>query len=221
MDSQHAPRGLAALTGRHGRGMFNLVFTVAIAISLALAVQSYAVKPYVIPSGSMQPTLEIGQRVLVDRFSERIGSDPKIGDVVVFHPPLNAVPEEQPADGSLPRCEEPAEEGAVCSEPGGREAEQAYIKRVVAGPGDRIRVVDGIPLVNGERVEGDFETVPCRTGSGCDFPTTVTVPAGHYFMMGDNRPNSEDSRFWGPVPRSWILGRAFATYWPPNRLGGL
>ena len=52
-------------------------------------------------------------------------------------------------------------------------------------------------------------------------PDPITVPDDEYFMMGDNRPNSEDSRFWGPVPRDWIIGQAFLTYWPPNRAGGL
>ena len=69
--------------------------------------------------------------------------------------------------------------------------------------------------------EKDAYTVPCTGGGSCDFPATITIPAGDYYMMGDNRPNSEDSRFWGPVPRSWIIGKAFFTYWPPDRMGFL
>ena len=75
---------------RAHRKLFQFAFTIAIAVLLALAVQSYAVKPYEIPSGSMEPTLDIGQRVLVDRFSSRIGADPDIGDIVVFTPPTAA-----------------------------------------------------------------------------------------------------------------------------------
>jgi hypothetical protein len=82
------------IAGRR-RQLFELVFIAAIAISLAFALQAYAVKPYQIPSGSMEPTLEIGERVLVERFSTRLGGNPEIGDIVVFHPPLNAVDDEQ------------------------------------------------------------------------------------------------------------------------------
>src|ERR1044072_4217139 len=70
--------------------VFELVFIVAVAVGLALAVQAYAVKPYQIPSESMEPTLDIGQRVLVNRFSTRLGGDPEPGDIVVFHPPATA-----------------------------------------------------------------------------------------------------------------------------------
>ena len=60
-----------------------------------------------------------------------------------------------------------------------------------------------------------------RVAASCDFSKTITIPPDHYFMMGDNRGESDDSRYWGPVPRDWIIGKAFATYWPPNRLGFL
>ena len=93
-----------------------------------------------------------------------------------------------------------------------------FIKRVVAVGGDRLRVENGIPIVNGEPVEGDWETEPC-TGQSCNLPDEIVIPEDHYFMMGDNRGASDDSRFWGPVPRDWIIGKAFLTYWPPDRIG--
>ncbi len=203
--------------------IFELVFLVAVAISLALAVQAWAVKPYQIPTPSMEPTLDVGQRVLVNRFSERLGGDPEIGDVIVFHPPLNAVSGEQ-ASEALPKCgvQEPERiSGQPCPAPGPVPAEENFIKRVVAGPGDRLEVIDGIPVVNGAPVTGDWRIIPCGGELSCDFPRTITIPPDHYFVMGDNRPASDDSRFWGPVPRDWIIGQAFATYWPPQRVGAL
>lgn len=196
--------------------VFELILIVALAVGLALAVQAWAVKPYQIPSGSMEPTLDVGQRVLVNRFSHRLGDDPEIGDVIVFHPPITAEPG---YSGSQCPVTNPPDEVCPTNDP--REGDANFIKRVVAGPGDRLKVVDGYPIVNGKRVQGDWEINPCDGGSSCDFPREVTIPADHYFVMGDNRPFSDDSRFWGPVPRDWIIGQAFATYWPPERIGGL
>ena len=93
-----------------------------------------------------------------------------------------------------------------------------FIKRVVAGPGDKL-VDRGRPRDPQRQAPAGAFTIPCATDEGCDFPKTVTIPADHYFMMGDNRGASDDSRFWGPVPRDWIIGGAFATYWPPKRIG--
>ncbi len=95
-----------------------------------------------------------------------------------------------------------------------------FIKRVVAGPGDTIAVKGGHVIRNGKLQKEPF-TAPCDGGSGCDLPTAITVPPGHWFMMGDNRGQSDDSRFWGPIPKKWIIGDAFATYWPLKRIGGL
>jgi signal peptidase I len=73
-------------------------------------------------------------------------------------------------------------------------------------------------ILNGKRQSESF-IEPCGGGEACDLPREIKVPADHYFMMGDNRGSSDDSRFWGPVPRKWIIGEAFATYWPPKRIG--
>jgi len=178
-------------------------------------IQALLVKPYQIPSGSMEPTLDIGQRVLVDRVSYRF-SDPQIGDIVVFHPPTGAV-------GGGPECGNPKTgqgSKAPCDRPVPEESDTNFVKRIVAGPGDRLSVKDGHPVVNGVMAKEDF-IKPCARGIGseCNFPKTITIPANEYFMMGDNRGSSDDSRFWGPVPRDWIIGDAFFTYWPPGRLG--
>jgi signal peptidase I len=189
--------------------LLELVLIVAVALGLALGIQAFLVKPYRIPSESMVPTLQVGQRVLVNRIGARF-SAPHVGDVVVFHPPAGS------DDNTCGAGQPPA--GQVCDKPTATRAGVNFIKRVVAGPGDRLSVVDGHVILNGRRQAEKF-TAPCGGGEGCDFRKTVTIPAGHYFMMGDNRGSSDDSRFWGPVPRKWIIGQAFATYWPPKRIG--
>jgi signal peptidase I len=192
--------------------LLELVLIVAVALGLALGIQAFLVKPYRIPSESMVPTLQVGQRVLVNRVGTHFG-DPDVGDIVVFHPPDGA---EHP-NGDVECGVEPPP-GQVCLKPTPKQASVNFIKRVVAGPGDRLRIVNGHVIRNGKPAREPF-TEPCGGGQGCDFPREVTVPAGHYFMMGDNRGSSDDSRFWGPVPKDWIIGEAFATYWPPSRIG--
>ncbi|HXR59713.1 MAG TPA: signal peptidase I [Solirubrobacterales bacterium] len=185
---------------------------VALALGLALAIQAWIVKPYQIPSESMEPTLDVGQRVLVNRFLYHF-EDPKIGDVVVFHPPAGA-------DNGT-ECGRAHPENQACDLPTEAESEQNFIKRIVAGPGDTLSVKEGHPVVNGVPKTDEPYINPCGTTPACNLPKTITIPADHYFMMGDNRGASDDSRYWGPVPRDWIIGEAFATYWPPNRIGGL
>jgi signal peptidase I len=201
---------VASKTSSASSSLLELVLIVAVALGLALGIQAFLVKPYRIPSESMVPTLQIGQRVLVNRIGGHF-TDPKVGDVVVFHPPSGA--EEDNTCGSGP-----PPDGQVCDAPTADKADVNFIKRVVAGPGDRISIRDGHVVLNGKLQKEDFAE-PCGGGDACNYPRTVKVPADHYFMMGDNRGASDDSRFWGPVPRDWIIGGAFATYWPPKRVG--
>ena len=197
-----------------GSQVVEFVLIVLIALALAFGLQAFVVKPYRIPSGSMEPTLAIGQRVLVDR----IGNDffaPSVGDIVVFHPP---------ADAADQICGDTHEQpGQACDRPTAQESTQNYIKRVVAGPGDTLKIVDGHVYLNGKRQSEKFASFAgCTpTNADCNYPKPITIPRGYYFMMGDNRDGSDDSRFWGPVPRSWIIGEAFFTYWPPDRIGFL
>jgi signal peptidase I len=192
------------------KSLIELVVTVAIAVGLALLIQAFIVKPYRIPSPSMVPTLDIGQRVLTNR----LVNHPSVGDIVVFHPPKGA-------DPATPMCGNPSQGAghtAACDTPTPSESSQTFIKRVVGGPGDRISIVDGHVLRNGVR-EKDGYIEQCGSDSSCNFRTPITVPSGDYFMMGDNRGESDDSRFWGPVPDKWVIGVAFFTYWPPKRIG--
>jgi signal peptidase I len=197
-----------------GAWFLELAIIIAVALGLALGIQAFLVKPYRIPSPSMVPTLEVGQRVLVNRIGNRFG-DPQVGDIVVFHPPSGA------RDGR-DVCGDPdagRDTERPCDKPaGGPALDETYIKRVVAGPGDKIAIENGHVILNGKRQDESFIN-ECGVGGDCTFMDPVTVPAGHWFMMGDNRGESDDSRFWGPVPRDEIIGGAFATYWPPNRIG--
>jgi signal peptidase I len=194
------------------KSLLELVVTVAVAVGLALLIQAFIVKPYRIPSGSMIPTLKIGQRVLTNRLIDK----PSVGDVVVFHPPHGA-------DLGNGVCGNPNQGGgraAACDQPTTQESSQTFIKRVVGGPGDKISIVNGHVIRNGTP-EKDSYIADCGGGEDCTFRQTITVPPGDYFMMGDNRGFSDDSRFWGPVPDKWVIGVAFFTYWPPDRIGSL
>jgi signal peptidase I len=193
---------------RRARSLAEIALTIAVAVGLALAIEAWLIKPYNIPSGSMEPTLAINQRVLVDR----IFSSPHIGQIIVFHPPQGA------EDGICGRAHP---DSAACDWPNLAESTQTYIKRIVAGPGDVISIVNGHVIRNGAR-EADRYIRPCPLGySVCTMTTPIRIPSGMWFVMGDNRGSSDDSRFWGPIPRQWIIGDAFFTYWPPDRIGFL
>jgi len=194
------------------KGLIELVVTVAVAVALALLIQAFIVKPYRIPSGSMIPTLAINQRVLTNR----LDTSPSVGDIVVFHPPAGADP--QPA--VCGNANQGSQHSQPCGTPTRQESSQTFIKRVVGLPGDRIQILNGHVYRNGKR-ERDSYINPCTPGEDCNFPSPIVVPAGDYFMMGDNRGDSDDSRYWGPVPKKWIIGVAFFTYWPPDRIGFL
>ena len=218
-----APVGSGAPAGsRRGKGnskstgnsLLELVVIIVIAVLLALAIQAFIVKPYKIPSGSMEPTLSIGQRVLVNRIGMNLNG-PYVGEIVVFHPPKGA--KEQRCG---PTQYQVTLGGAPCDQTDPERSSENFIKRVVAGPGDVIYIKEGHAIVNGKR-ERDSYTRPCGGGQECNFSTPIKIPADHWFMMGDNRGESDDSRFWGPVPTGWIIGGALATYWPPDRIGFL
>ncbi len=188
---------------RGWRALFDYGLTALAAILIAILVQAFVVKPYLIPSTSMADTLVPGQRVLVDRLIYRFRPVHR-GDVIVFRGP-------QPPH-------------------------EVMIKRVVGLPGDVLSIRDGRLFVDGspapdsfvEKIAGAAEptTPPDRnTSDDPGAPWTLSrpyrVPEGCYFVMGDNRTDSDDSRFWGPVPRAAIIGEACLSYWPPGRIGGL
>jgi signal peptidase I len=190
-------------SGRLGRAILAWTLTALLAVGCAWLVQAYVVKSYRIPSNSMANTLAPHQRVLVDRLIYRF-RPVQLGDIIVF------------------RC------AALGNE--------VLIKRVVGLPGDLLALRDGQLYVNGvqasdsfvDKVDGVVEpTRPAHSSMGNDpsapwsLAQPYRVPVGHYFVMGDNRTDSDDSRYWGTVPSSAIIGQAFFTYWPLGRIGSL
>jgi signal peptidase I len=155
------------------------------------------VTPYKVTSGSMEPTFAVGERVGVEASLR----SPRVGDIVVFHPPAGA-------RAKLPVCGSGFQGSGSrqpCDVPVSQESGSVFVKRVVAGPGDLIAIADGHVVRNGVR-ENEPYIAPCGPGSACSFPAAVRVPPDEYYVLGDNRGVSDDSRFWGPVPGAWIIG---------------
>lgn len=172
-----------------------LILAVGVALAAAVLILHDQVVYYRITSGSMLPTLPIGSRVAVEP-----GLQPKVGEMIVFHPPAGATP-------ATPVCGSPGQ-GAGFPQPCGvaapRSSRATFIKRVVAGPGALVSIIAGRAVVNGVTISQGF-TGACDAAD-CNFPTPVRVPARHYYVLGDNRGASDDSRFWGPVPAASVVG---------------
>ena len=173
-----------------------------IAVGAVLAIKAWVVNPYRIPSSSMEPTLHCAHSSPADgceaRFSDRVlanrfvyhFTDPERGEIVVFETP--------------PEAEE------ICPGPGG-----VFVKRLIGLPGDELEGRDGAVSLNGGLLSEPY-VAGGDTGRAFE---PIIVPEGQYFMMGDNRSSSCDSRDWGPVPRENLIGPVFALYWPPQRIG--
>jgi signal peptidase I len=156
---------------------------------LALLLRWLVIEPRWIPSGSMLPTLQLQDRILVEKLRPQLGRPLQPGAIVVFHPPAALVDS-------------------------GYDPDAALIKRVVGLPGDRIEVREGRLWRNGMAVQPDW--TPERIDY--QLPP-LTVPADHLLVLGDNRNASLDSHVWGPLPRSALIGTAVWRYWPLNRFG--
>jgi signal peptidase I len=180
---------------------------ILIAFVLALGIKATAFAPFYIPSGSMLPTLKVGDRILVNKLSYKL-HDPGRGDIVVF---------QQGSTGSpnlFQRLWNTISEGLGRPPDGSRD----LVKRVIGLPGDTIEVRADAVYINGEKLQEPW--LPAGVSMGGRYGP-MQIPPGHYFVMGDNRPNSSDSRVFGPIPKSDIVGRAIVRVWPPSRLGGL
>jgi len=167
------------------------------ALVVALVVKTFLFQAFYIPSGSMEPTLEKGDRVLVNKLSYDL-HDVNRGDVIVFE----LDPDEVGTDGI-----------------------KDLIKRVIGLPGDVIETRDGVVYINDEPLDEPYLAEGTVTGSTSDGQNPSierqTVPEGHVYVLGDNRSNSADSRYRGPIPIDSIVGRAFVLFWPPGDVGSL
>jgi signal peptidase I len=182
------------------RVVIDWTLTVVGAIVIVLAIKAWVVNPYRIPSASMEPTLHCARpepscrarwsdRVLANRFIYHF-KDPDRGNIVVFHTP----------EAAQRRCFT-----------GG-----TYVKRIIGLPGETLQERNGTVYINGKQlVESYIE--PSERDDRSYGP--VTIPDDHYFMMGDNRRSSCDSRIWGSLDRAAFIGEVFAVYWPPGRIG--
>ena len=167
----------------------NLIL-ITIALVLAFFIRTFIAEPRYIPSDSMLPTLETGDRLVIEKISYRFTS-PKFGDIVVFQPP----PELQSR---------------------GYSQDQAFIKRIIGTPGDTVKIDDGKVYLNGNILQEDYIKEPPLQAF-----QLVQVPQNQYFMMGDNRNDSNDSRYWGFLPKKNMIGKAIFRFWPPGRIGGI
>jgi signal peptidase I len=171
------------------RALIEWTAIIIIAVLVSFLMRTYAFQTFYIPSGSMEPTLQIGDRIIVNKLAVTWGTI-NIGDIVVFKAP-------------------PAED---CGEP-----VTDLVKRVIGIPGDSLRSKGNTIFVNNQPlVEKWTHTEPLGGAI-----TPITLKANQYFMMGDNHSDSCDSRMWGPVPRSDIIGKAFVRIWPLSRIGFL
>lgn len=181
----------AANAGSSEGGFFRWIVETALLILLAFAlaqgIKAFVVQPFVIPTGSMKPTIMEDDRVLAEKLTFRFFREPSAGDIVVFDDPVGEHPQ--------------------------------LIKRIIAVAGQTIDVRDDAVYVDDVLLDEAYTYGKPTVAGSVELP--ARVPEGQVWLMGDNRPNSGDSRFFGPRPVETVRGRAFWTYWPPSRFGDL
>ena len=184
------------------RWIVELVGVVLVAVVVAVLLRTFVVATYSIPSGSMEPTLQVGDRIVVDKLSYHLHGVDRT-NIVVFSTPPNE------------NCAGPPVSDLV--------------KRVIGLPGETISLHNGNVYINGHLLPEPFlppnlrdDTYPGpSTAPYALHQPRYRIPAGEVYVMGDNRPNSCDSRYWGPVPESTIVGKADTRIWPLSRIGFL
>lgn len=159
--------------------------TISISLIIALAIRTFVAEPRYVPSGSMEPTIQLGDHLIIDKISYDFTS-PKRGDIVVFNPTKTLQKDN---------------------------FHDAFIKRVIGLPGDKVQVSNGQVYINGLPIKENYIEAKPDYNWG-----PVIVPANSYLVLGDNRNDSFDSHYWGFVPRNKIIGRAIFFLWPLNRI---
>src|SRR3954454_24638256 len=190
-----------------------VIVLAVVAIAVAFAMKAVVAQAFYIPSPSMVPQLEVRDKIVVSKLSYKL-HDPRRGDIVVFDCPPEAPSCRQPGHRLLPiRLLRDVGEAVGLVQPDKDE----FIKRVIGLPGETVEGHDGHVYVNGHRLEEPYLPAGVVTD---DFPPTK-VPAGHLWVMGDNRGDSEDSRIFGPIRRSKVVGRTVLRIWPLNHVSFL
>jgi signal peptidase I len=189
------------------RSAAEILLTLVMAVVIAYLAQAFVVKPYRVPSASMSPTLKPGDRLIADRLSLQF-RDPGRGEIVVFHPPTCVTGENK--DGVCSTSDRTRRVGA---------SDQTFVKRVIGLPGELIWGRGGHVWVKAAGSKAVRLPENYLHGVRTQNFARTLLPAGCFFMMGDNRDNSYDSRVWGCEPRSDILGIARVRYWPVDHIG--
>jgi signal peptidase I len=179
-----------------------------LAVLIAFLVKTFLAQAFFIPSGSMIPQLQVGDRVVVSKLSYDL-HDPHRGDVVVFDAPPNVAPTSTSHDSGARKVIRDVLQSIGVLQPSTEE----YIKRIVGLPGETVQGRDGHVFVNGRELVEPY--LPPATVTS-DFPAVV-VPKGDLWVMGDNRTNSSDSRVFGAIRESSVVGRAILRVWPASR----
>jgi len=186
-----------------------LPFLLFWALVVAVLIKTFLIQPFFIPSRSMVPTLLVDDRVMVSKVNYRVG-EPQRNDVVVFENPWRL---DEPDENIPERVVR-----AVLEALGIRTSStDDLIKRIIAVEGDTVEIRANQLILNGEPLDEPY----LAEGSVMPDMESRTIPSGHLWMMGDNRSESSDSRVFGPVPETDIIGEAFVRIWPLSRLGGL
>jgi signal peptidase I len=182
------------------------------AVLLVFLFQTFIFKPFNIPSESMLPTLVIGERILVERYSDWMEQRYQPGQIIVFNPPQGADNGECGVDHLV---------NSPCPLATLGKSNYYFVKRIVAQENQRISIRQGHVYINGKIIPEDYLRLNSNDQNCqiCNLEKEILIPENHVFVLGDNRGNSIDSRVWGPLPTSNIRGKAFFTYWPLKRVG--